>query len=365
MGAIPNKLPGFQDLERDDEARARFEAAWGAPIRAAVRLAPDADVPRDGARRAPDALRDRREPGAVGGRHQPRAAAARGARPPRRPGHRDDADGGDGRRRAPGHRVVVRGRGDGDEQRAPRAARPQGARPARARRATTRGSSPSSRGGSGTTGASRPPRRSGTSCRSLSPMHRGMRYDRLEALNGIQWPCPDEEHPGSLFLHGASLGRAGRRAARAVQRRRGEAAVRGARRRLPDPAHDRAPPRVVQHGRPVEPLPLAAPPRRVARPLAGGRRAPRALRGRDRARLVAARLGRGAGADRPVAPRGPRVHDVPLPGRGRRQPADDRRDRPEVGHGRVQGGGDPGREAGGGARCAGTRRPSNAETAPA
>ena len=33
MGAIPNKLPGFQDLERDDEARARFEAAWGAPIR--------------------------------------------------------------------------------------------------------------------------------------------------------------------------------------------------------------------------------------------------------------------------------------------------------------------------------------------
>jgi formate dehydrogenase major subunit len=32
-------------------------------------------------------------------------------------------------------------------------------------------------------------------------MHRGMRYDRLEALGGIQWPCPDEEHPGSAFLH--------------------------------------------------------------------------------------------------------------------------------------------------------------------
>ena len=38
--------------------------------------------------------------------------------------------------------------------------------------------------------------------RSLSPMHRGMRYDRLDALGGIQWPCPDEEHPGSQFLHG-------------------------------------------------------------------------------------------------------------------------------------------------------------------
>ena len=33
MGAIPNKLTGFQDLERDHEARARFEAAWGVEIR--------------------------------------------------------------------------------------------------------------------------------------------------------------------------------------------------------------------------------------------------------------------------------------------------------------------------------------------
>jgi len=32
MGAIPNKLPGFQDIERDSEARARFEAAWGCTI---------------------------------------------------------------------------------------------------------------------------------------------------------------------------------------------------------------------------------------------------------------------------------------------------------------------------------------------
>jgi predicted molibdopterin-dependent oxidoreductase YjgC len=37
--------------------------------------------------------------------------------------------------------------------------------------------------------------------RSLSPMHRGMRYDRLAELGGIQWPCPSEEHPGSQFLH--------------------------------------------------------------------------------------------------------------------------------------------------------------------
>jgi formate dehydrogenase major subunit len=38
--------------------------------------------------------------------------------------------------------------------------------------------------------------------RSLSPMHGGMSYARLEAMGGIQWPCFDETHPGSLFLHG-------------------------------------------------------------------------------------------------------------------------------------------------------------------
>jgi predicted molibdopterin-dependent oxidoreductase YjgC len=37
--------------------------------------------------------------------------------------------------------------------------------------------------------------------RSLSPIHAGMSYPRLEALGGIQWPCWDEEHPGESFLH--------------------------------------------------------------------------------------------------------------------------------------------------------------------
>jgi predicted molibdopterin-dependent oxidoreductase YjgC len=37
--------------------------------------------------------------------------------------------------------------------------------------------------------------------RSLSPMHAGMSYARLEEMGGIQWPCPSEDHPGELFLH--------------------------------------------------------------------------------------------------------------------------------------------------------------------
>jgi formate dehydrogenase major subunit len=37
--------------------------------------------------------------------------------------------------------------------------------------------------------------------RTVSPMHAGMSYDRLEQLGGIQWPCYDENHPGELFIH--------------------------------------------------------------------------------------------------------------------------------------------------------------------
>jgi len=38
--------------------------------------------------------------------------------------------------------------------------------------------------------------------RLVSPMHAGMSYQRLEELGGIQWPCYDENHPGELFIHG-------------------------------------------------------------------------------------------------------------------------------------------------------------------
>jgi formate dehydrogenase major subunit len=37
--------------------------------------------------------------------------------------------------------------------------------------------------------------------RSLSPVHAGMSYARLEASRGLRWPCYDEQHPGEAFLH--------------------------------------------------------------------------------------------------------------------------------------------------------------------
>jgi predicted molibdopterin-dependent oxidoreductase YjgC len=38
--------------------------------------------------------------------------------------------------------------------------------------------------------------------RRLSPMHAGMSYARLEALDGIQWPCPSDDTLEPSYLHG-------------------------------------------------------------------------------------------------------------------------------------------------------------------
>jgi predicted molibdopterin-dependent oxidoreductase YjgC len=35
---------------------------------------------------------------------------------------------------------------------------------------------------------------------SISPIYGGMFYDRL-APDGLQWPCADRDHPGTVFLH--------------------------------------------------------------------------------------------------------------------------------------------------------------------
>jgi formate dehydrogenase major subunit len=45
------------------------------------------------------------------------------------------------------------------------------------------------------------PERVWNEVRAISPAHAGMSYKRLEELGGIQWPCYDEHHPGELFLH--------------------------------------------------------------------------------------------------------------------------------------------------------------------
>ncbi len=183
--------------------------------------------------------------------------------------------------------------------------------------------------------------------RTLSPMHAGMSWERLEELGGIQWPCPDESHPGTPFLH--------------------------ARLWADDPADQgaKAPFSVVIDEPPVDELDDDFPFRlTTGRRLdsyntgvqTGGYTSP-LRRGEtiDMSPEDVARLGlvedecvlvssrRGAlevpvHVDHGLRARA-RLHDDALPRRGRHQRAHDRGDRPEVGHGRVQGHGGADREA--------------------
>jgi len=36
---------------------------------------------------------------------------------------------------------------------------------------------------------------------SLTPIYGGVSYSRLDNTGGLQWPCPDSTHPGTVFLH--------------------------------------------------------------------------------------------------------------------------------------------------------------------
>jgi predicted molibdopterin-dependent oxidoreductase YjgC len=41
---------------------------------------------------------------------------------------------------------------------------------------------------------------------SLTPSYGGITYERLEG-EGLQWPCPDKDHPGTKFLHKDKIAR--------------------------------------------------------------------------------------------------------------------------------------------------------------
>ena len=83
--------------------------------------------------------------------------------------------------------------------------------------------------------------------RSLSPMHRGMSYARLEELGGIQWPC-SRRGRSSRRTSTAACGpmirpsEASRQRSRVVEH---ELPVDVLDRRVPDPPHDRTPARLA------------------------------------------------------------------------------------------------------------------------
>ena len=200
MGAIPNKLSGFQDIESDDAARARFEAAWGVTIdphygwhltqmfdamergelrtlyvigenpaqseadqTKARKLLTDLDclIVQDIYLTKTAELADVVLPGSASWvessgtvtNSERRVQLVRKALDP--PGDaRDD-----------NWIITELARRLGHEWQAPEA------------------------------------ERIWDELRSLSPMHTGMTYERLEANKGLQWPCKSLDDPGSQFLH--------------------------------------------------------------------------------------------------------------------------------------------------------------------
>jgi formate dehydrogenase major subunit len=200
MGAIPNKLTGFQDVATNMQARARFEAAYGAPI-----------PPKPGWHLS--LMFEAMERGEL------TACYIIGENP-----LRSEADTGRARKLLSGleHFVVqdmfltgtaelasvvlpatatwceAEGTVTSSERRVQRVRKalepPPGARDdieiicEIARRLGTDWGHPSAE-------------EIWNELRTLSPMHAGMSYRRLEEHGGIQWPCYDEQHPGELFLH--------------------------------------------------------------------------------------------------------------------------------------------------------------------
>jgi formate dehydrogenase major subunit len=202
MGAIPNKLPGFQDIETDHEARARFEQAWGTPI-----------VPKYGWHLSQ--MFDGMERGELTTLYvfgeNPAQSEADSSRTLGLLSGLDFLIVQDilMTKTAEMADVVLPGtaswcEADGgtvtnSERRVQRMAKaldpPGQARDDHwiicelARRLGHDWGHPTLE-------------QAWDELRSLSPMNRGMSYDRLKELGGIQWPCPSEDHPGSLFLHG-------------------------------------------------------------------------------------------------------------------------------------------------------------------
>ena len=201
MGAIPNKLPGFQDIELDFEARARFGAAWGRPVqpKAGWNLTQMFHAMERGALTAlyvigenpaqSDADAHRITHLLEGLEH----LVVQEIFLTKTAGYADVV--------LPAAATWCEGEGTvtNSERRVQRSRKaaepPAGARDELriladvARRLGTDWGAPTAES-------------VWDEFRTLAPQFAGgMSYARLESLGGIQWPCPDASHPGTPFLH--------------------------------------------------------------------------------------------------------------------------------------------------------------------
>jgi formate dehydrogenase major subunit len=200
MGAIPNKLPGFQDIEQDAEARARFEAAWGVPITpkygftltqmfeamerkelTAAYVIGENPASSEADKTHTEELLTGLDCLIVQDLFMTRTAElADVVFPASNAAFESDGTVTNSERRV---------------QRVRKALDPPGS----ARDDIWIIGQLADRLGAGWGEVT--PYEAWEELRTLSPMHAGMSWQRIEDLGGLQWPCPDEEHPGTLYLH--------------------------------------------------------------------------------------------------------------------------------------------------------------------
>jgi predicted molibdopterin-dependent oxidoreductase YjgC len=200
MGAIPNKLPGFQDIEQDAEARARFEAAWGVPITpkygwtltqmfeamerkelTAAYVIGENPASSEADKTHTEELLTGLDCLIVQDLFMTRTAElADVVFPASNAAFESDGTVTNSERRV---------------QRVRKALDPPGS----ARDDIWIIGQLADRLGAGWGDVT--PHEAWEELRTLSPMHAGMSWERIEELGGLQWPCPDEEHPGTLYLH--------------------------------------------------------------------------------------------------------------------------------------------------------------------
>ena len=229
MGALPDRLPGFQHVE-NDALRAKFDAEWGVavPPRRGWHLSGMFDAMERGELTAVYCIGENPVQSEA---DQKRAIrAARGARLPRRPGPVPDEDRRARRCRPAGHRRLGRIGGHRHQLRAPRPARPQGGRRRRTAPATTWRSSSSSPTGWAAGWGEPDAETVWNEVRRLSPVHAGMSYARLEARGRAPVAVLRRGPPGRAVPPLAAVGGPAPGQPRAVRAGRPRSAGRQARR---------------------------------------------------------------------------------------------------------------------------------------
>jgi formate dehydrogenase major subunit len=199
MGAIPNKLPGFQDVETDGAARARFERAWGraVPPKRGWHLSDMFDAMERGELTAAYCIGEN-PASSEADTHRSRtllenldtlivkdifmtktAELADVVLPAANSAFESEGTVTNSERRVQRVRKALEPPGDARDdiwiiaRLAERLGQDWG---------------------------DLTPAQAWEELRTLSPMHAGMSWKRLD-LGGIQWPCPSEDHPGTPFLH--------------------------------------------------------------------------------------------------------------------------------------------------------------------